>query len=105
MNGTVRALPIPGHAAAVGVAAGILPDGTLRLYRDRPGNGWAGVELWARGPLGACYPVAILHPTEARALAGRLLVEAARLELAQRERADRTARLNAAHTGTYRAGE
>jgi|PlaIllAssembly_1097288.scaffolds.fasta_scaffold39130_6 hypothetical protein len=91
MSATVHALPIVGHAARIGAEAGIFPDGSIRLYRDRRGDAWAGVELWARGPGGACYPVAILHPIDARALADRLVAEAARLELAQRSRIDAAA--------------
>jgi len=86
MGARVRALPIPGHAAEIGAAAGVLPDRSMRIYHDRDGCGWMGVELWTVGPQGGVSPVAILHPDQARALADLLVSEAARLELAHRAR-------------------
>lgn len=91
-NGTkVYTLPIKGNVEAVRVAAYVKPDGTPGLFpsRDWPAIGsgqYHGIELFGHGSRGGVVPFAVLSPKDCRALAEALVIEAARLEWAERPR-------------------
>jgi hypothetical protein len=87
----VHALPAQGYGRSISVAAYVKPDGVPGLFgtagfaKGRIGSGaYHGVEVWTTGPAGGITPGVVLSPKDCRALAEALILEAARLEFAER---------------------